>query len=98
MDKNIHKLLFDNVHFTGVNGSKLESLGCISLNIGLDDSEYLLDFHVVNDLATTAIIGSNDLTRLRAKIDCAAKTLTFSDGNPLTLQSAGSDLPFYWQY
>ena len=95
MGKNIPKLRFDHVYFTGANGSKLEYLGCISLTASLGDSEYLMDFHVVDDLATTAIIGSNDLTRLHAKIDCAAKTLTFSDGNPLPLQPAGSDLPVY---
>ena len=78
---------------SGANGSELNTLGIVSLFVKLGDAEHLLDFYVINNLCTTAIIGSHDLSKLKATIDCASNVIRFGDGPPIRLQDASVTVP-----
>ena len=86
------KLKTESIRLSGANGSTLKTLGSITLFVKLGDSEHLLKFHVVNNLATTAILGSADLAALHAQIDCTSGTITFGNDRLIPLQQP-SDSP-----
>ena len=81
------------IKLSGANGSELNTLGIVSLFVKLGDVEHLLDFYVINNLCTTAIIGSHDLSKLKATIDCANNVIRFGDGPPIRLQNASVTVP-----
>ena len=87
-DKKLPKLKQESIQLCGANGSSLNSLGSITLFTKLGDKEHLLKFHVINDLATTAILGSDDLTRLNACINCSEGHISFNGGVSIPLQPA----------
>ena len=86
--KKLPKLKHESIQLCGANGSSLNSLGSVTLFTKSGDKEHLLKFHVINDLATTAILGSHDLTPLNACIDCSKGLISFNGGAPIPLRSA----------
>lgn len=71
----IPKLSLNQVDIKGANGIDLLPLGpTVALFVKLGDGEPLITFHVINNLVTTALLGSRDLKRLDAEISCGERT------------------------
>ena len=90
--KNFPKLKPETIKLSSANGSSLNSLGSVTLFVRLGDKEHLLNFHIVNNLATTAILGSDDLSRLKANINCSERLISFNGDAPIRLQTATSSV------
>ena len=88
--KHFPKLKPKTIKLTSADGSSLNSLGYVTLFVRLGDKEHLLNFHIVNNLATTAILGSDDLSRLKANINCSERLISFNGDAPIRLQTATS--------
>ena len=56
----------------------------------LGDKEHLLNFHIVNNLAAIAILGSDDLSRLKVNINCSECLISFNGEAPIQLQTSTS--------
>ena len=72
-------------HLTGANKTKLHCIGSTTLNVTLGNSEKLVKFYVVEDLATTAILGRRSIKNLKGKIDLDTKKIKFGSDHAMNL-------------
>ena len=95
LGKHIPPLKPSGVNLAGADGSHLDTLGVTSLYAKLGAKEYLLDFHIINNLATTAIIGRQTLTKLKATLSFTNGTISFGSEAPIKLQDAKTTTPVF---
>ena len=79
------KIKKEDTILTGANKKQLHCIGSTNLLVTLGDSEKLVKFYIVEDLATTAILGRRSIKNLKGKIDVAAQTIKFGPDAPIKL-------------
>lgn len=92
MGKKLPKIHTDPIKLQGAGGSKLNSLGSCDLHVRMGCQEYFLRFQIVENLIASCILGSRDLNRLNANIDCNNYTISFKNNERIKLEYYKQDL------
>lgn len=79
LGRKLPKLTNEQVSIKSAGGDPLISLGTVALWLKLGGREFSVKFHVVDNLLTMAILGSQDLANMGAILDCNKHTITFGD-------------------